>query len=139
MPRRTHPRPRRKHSRAHIRYQRDRYIRKRWQLGKRIWGDDFWLSRELSQPGPVEMEHDALRHLLRQVGPMIFVHPEVARRLPDWASWAKPWPFNHEPGRFVRNPYTLCSCVNCTWSKRMDPRRAREKRDWRKRMESDNA
>jgi hypothetical protein len=41
MPRRTHPRPRCKHSRAHTRYHRDRYIRKRWRLGKRLYGDDF--------------------------------------------------------------------------------------------------
>ena len=131
MPRHTHPRARRKHSRAHVRAQRDRYIKKRWQLGKRLYGDDFWLSRDLSAPGPVDREHTQLRHALRQVGPMVFVHPEVARRLPHWLRWQQPWPFSLEPNRFARNPYTACSCVACRSAKRADPRRAREKRAWR--------
>ncbi len=129
MPRRTHPRCRRTHSRAHAREQRDRYIAKRWQLGKRLYGDDFLLSRDLSVPGLVSDELYELRHVLRQVGPMVLVHPEVAARAP---AWIRPWPFSLEPGRFARNPYTRCSCLLCTWSKRMEPRRAREKRRWQR-------
>jgi hypothetical protein len=34
LPRHTHPRPRRTHSRAHVRFQRDRYIRRRWRQAK---------------------------------------------------------------------------------------------------------
>ena len=137
MPRRTHPRPRAKHPRGETRYQRERYIRKRWRLGKRLYGDDFWLSRELSRPGPVEAEHERLRHALGQVGPMLFVHPEVARRLEGWARWPALWPFSLEPGRFARNPYTRCSCGVCTWEKRFEPRRAREKRAWHRRVEAE--
>lgn len=46
MPRHTHPRPRRKHSRAHLRHHRGRVIAKRWRQAKLLrltigWaGDD---------------------------------------------------------------------------------------------------
>src|SRR4051812_10198188 len=125
MPRRTHPNPRNKHSRAHIRYQRRRYIGKRWRAAKRVYGDDFWLSRRLSETGPVPSEHYELRHRLRQVDPMVFVHPEVARRFPTWLWWARQWPFSLEPGRFARNPFNTCDCWDCGGGEGDDPPRAR--------------
>jgi hypothetical protein len=68
---------------------------------------------------------------------MVFVHPEVARRLSTWASWSVPSPFDQERGRFARNPYTLCSCLLCKWSKRVEPRRGREWRDWKREVDVD--
>jgi hypothetical protein len=59
LPRRTHPRPRHRHSRAHIRYQRDRYVRRRWRQAKTRY--DGWRSE--------------------------MIHPEVVRRISPPGSW----------------------------------------------------
>lgn len=75
--------------------------------------------------------------LLHQVGPMIFVHPEVSRRLTGWARWHASWPFSLERNRLARNPYTLCSCHLCKWSKRVEPRRVRERRRWRAEVDAE--
>jgi hypothetical protein len=93
MPRHTYPRPRRKHSRAHTRYHRDRYISKRWRLAKRIYGDDFVLKYHWD-PRPVGDGQDLLmRNLAHALGAPVFLHPEVVRRLPRSEAPPAVWPF----------------------------------------------
>jgi hypothetical protein len=132
MPRRTHPRPRRKHSRAHTRHQRERYIARRWRQAKDRYGDEFLLSSRLTGgPGPVTDEDVRIRHLLGVVGHVLTVHPEAVRLLPWWVRRRYDfWPAGLDRGRFSRNPWNTCGCVGCHWAKRMEPRRAREKRAW---------
>ena len=131
MPRHTHPCPRRTHDRGHVREQRDRYIKRRWRLAKTLYGYDAVL-HPAYRPGPVTDEDYRLWHSLGRCGRQWLIHPEVARRLPTWLA---PWPFNIDRGRFTRNPFTTCSCLACTGWKRLDPRRAREQREWRAEME----
>jgi hypothetical protein len=131
MPRHTHPRPRRKHSRAHTRYHRDRYIEKRWRLAKRIYSDEvavryYWDPRLIGEHVDIPM-----RNLLDALEASIVIHPEVIRRLPRAALWPAPWPFNLDRNRFARNPFNTCSCLLCKWDKKVEPTRAREKRGWR--------
>jgi len=108
MPRYTHPRPRVKHSRDQIRFHRDRYVKKRRQLAKALYGDSY--VHRMLLPGSVTDEVRALRHV---------------------------WPFNLEPGRLHRNPFTVCSCLACTGWKRVEPRRARERRAWQQEVEEE--
>lgn len=135
MPRRTHPRPRCKHARALVRFHRDRYIHKRWRLGKRIYASDFELTDDVGRPHWGDGQANTFRQLLGQAGPVVFVHPEVARRLAPRERWPQPWPFRLEPGRFVRNPFTDCSCLLCKWDKKVEPLRARGRRSWRRELE----
>ena len=132
MPRHTHPRPRRKHSRAHTRYHRDRYIKKRWRLAKRIYSDDFalryyWDPRLVGQHDDIQM-----RNLLYALDARNVIHPEVIRQLPRAAVTPALWPFYLERNHFARNPFNTCSCALCKWSKKVEPTRAREKRTWRR-------
>jgi hypothetical protein len=138
MPRRTHPRPRRKHSRAHVRHQRERYIARRWRQAKDLYGDEFWLgSRFDGGPGPATSEDVRIRHMLLLVGHVVTMHPEDVRELPRWVRRRLGfWPAGLDRGRFGRNPFNTCSCVACHWEKLMEPRRAQEKREWRRREEA---
>jgi hypothetical protein len=134
VPRHTHPRPRRKHSRAHSRHQRDRYIARRWRQAKDRYGDEFMLSSRLTGgPGPVTDEDIRIRHLLRVVGHVLTMHPEDVQRLPWWVRRRYDfWPAGLDRGRFARNPFNTCGCMGCHWEKLMEPRRARVKRQWRR-------
>lgn len=131
MPRHTHPRPRRKHSRAHIRYHRDRYIKKRWRLAKRIYSDEFML-RHYWDPRLVGENDDVhMRNLLHTLNARVVIHPEVIRRLPRTSPAPALWPFYLERNRFARNPFNTCSCLLCKWDKKLEPTRTREKGAWR--------
>ena len=139
MPRHTHPRPGRKHPRAHTRYHRDRYISKRWRLAKRIYGDDFMLTYHWD-PRPVGERADLLmRSLAHALGAPVFLHPEVVRRLPSAEAPPALWPFYLDRNRFARNPFNTCSCLLCKWDKKVEPNRTREKRAWRDLVEVPSA
>ena len=84
MPRHTHPGPVRKHSRAHLREQRSRFIVRNWGKSKRRYGYSWIVS----------------------------LHPEVARRQPDHPdAW---WPFDLPANVLTRNPFNRCSCEMCS-------------------------
>jgi hypothetical protein len=51
MPRRTHPRARHRHDRAHIRFHRDRWIAKRVAVARLVLGDDDLRSAWREQRG----------------------------------------------------------------------------------------
>jgi hypothetical protein len=131
MPRHTHPRPRRTHSRAHTRYHRDRYINKRWRLAKRIYSDEFALKYYWDPRLVAEHDDVQMRNLLEALDATIVIHPEVIRRLPRSAAPPALWPFDLERNRFARNPFNTCSCLLCKWDKNVEPTRARDKRAWR--------
>ncbi len=99
MPRHTHPAVRSKHSRAHIREQRDRQAARRWKQAKDRYG--FSWSRH--------------------------AHPEDQRNgLADPRDiW---WPFDLSANQLARNPFSLCSCELCSaprWHRRAARRRQR--------------
>jgi hypothetical protein len=121
MPRHTHPRPRRKHSRGHTRYHRDRYITKRWRLAKRIYSDElvlryYWDPRLVSECDDVR-----IRNLLHSLDGATVIHPEVIRHLPTDAVSPGLWPFYLERNRFARNRFNTCSCLLCQWDKKVEP------------------
>jgi hypothetical protein len=124
MPRHTRPRPRRKHDRAHLREQRDRYIAKRWRRAKLLYPDAA-IVRAARQPGPLTDDIRDLEQTLAACGVGWFVHPELAHGVPRALTV---WPFYLERGRFARSPFSEGSDDG----KRLDPRRAREKREWRR-------
>lgn len=109
MPRHTHPTTRARHSRAHVRYQRDRWIGRRWRQAKDIHANG-WSARPW------------------RAGP--FIHPEQAREhhLASGERWSSPWPFAKPRNCFARNLFTLCSCGMCQWEE--PGRRAKERRLW---------
>lgn len=131
MPRHTHPRPRRKHSRAHTRYHRDRYIKKRWRLAKRMYSDEFALKYYWDPRLVGEHDDIHMRNLLHALTAPTIIHPEVIRRWPRDAVLPALWPFYLERNRFARNPFNTCSCLLCKWDKKVEPTRTREKRAWR--------
>jgi hypothetical protein len=119
MPRHTHPAPVRKHSRAHVRAQRERVIAKRWRFAKRRYPDRALIdtrrlrgleSSAASFPGT----------------PMVFVHPDSSD--PALAV-LKRWPFSVPRGSYTRNPFPQCSCFMCTRIDHFEPRRARRRRE----------
>ncbi|MDP9399469.1 MAG: hypothetical protein M3P39_00615 [Actinomycetota bacterium] len=65
------------------------------------------------------------------------LHPETIRRERPAGLW---WPFDLEPGRFARNPFTCCSCDLCSvpaHERRAERRRA--ERRWRAEAQRDDA
>lgn len=130
MPRHTHPPRRVTHSRAHIRYQRDRYIERRWKQAKARHGTWDLVRGRFGLP--VEPS-DAVREYAEQTfqapGPVLFVHPEQARAIPAELGYA-PWPFGKPRGYFARNLFCLCSCLMCSNELERIGRRSREKRLW---------
>ncbi|MCK9249463.1 MAG: hypothetical protein M0P31_10885 [Solirubrobacteraceae bacterium] len=104
MPRHTHPRPRRKHGRDHIRFQRDRWATIRWGQAVGRYGTADW-----DRAAP---------------------HPEDVRRDPGAHPFS--WPFTLPRNAFTRNPFNRCSCWMCspTRAERRKQRRADTAR-WR--------
>jgi hypothetical protein len=91
MARHTHPTPRAKHSRAHTRDYRERYIEKRWQRMKRgEWIRDAaygWMRPDngftFGEWGiPWSEEEARIAEIVGESGPVVFVEAETARRLP---------------------------------------------------------
>ena len=123
MPRHTHPKPRSKHSRGHIRYQAHRYAHRRWARAKRLWSTPFDLTYDPYGflPRPSESELERLQVTLGQSGPVYFIHPEVAWKVGEPFA---PWPFNRPRSSFARNPWNLCSCWMCA----NDPETSRQRR-----------
>lgn len=91
MPRHTHPRVVSKHPRAHVRHQRRRYIERRWKrvasgehinrCEQSVWNKrDFHLQRWGWRS--LNSEEQQIADLIGQVGPIVYVHPAEARRLP---------------------------------------------------------
>lgn len=89
MPRHTHPLARAKHGRAEIRQQRERWSNRRWarlKSGEYIRDADEvgWGRHAFARGGwrPLDAEESQLAEALGQAGPVLYLHPEVMRRLP---------------------------------------------------------
>lgn len=113
MPRSTHPQPARKHDRAELRFQYQRWIERRWRQTKDRYGYS-WSAQPFRDNA--------------------YIHPEQARAvfLANNVRWA-PWPFGLARNEFARNPFNHCSCAGCQGD---DPRldRARSKRRWEREL-----
>lgn len=112
MPRHTHPRPRRKHGRGHLRHHHDRIAATRWSAAVTRYRASSWSG------------HAA--------------HPEDVRRNPDAHPFA--WPFGLPVNAFTSNPFTRCSCDLCSVPG-AERRRARRvaQRQWRQEAQEDVA
>jgi hypothetical protein len=118
VPRHTHPVPSARHSRAHIRYQRERWIERRWRQAKDRYAYG-WSSRPW------------------RAAP--YIHPEQARELhvASGDRWPSTWPFAKPRNQFARNLFTLCSCGICQLEEPGE--RARARRLWREDVARDLA
>jgi hypothetical protein len=127
VPRHTHPRPLRKHGRDVIRFQRDRWISKRWRQSKRTHGDRSRLTGWRSFDPSSEEALGFAARTFQAPGARLFIHPEESRGAPE--SLGPAWPFYLPANRFARNPLNLCSCGLCRSENH--GRRSRERRLWR--------
>lgn len=95
MPRHTNPRVRAKHARAHTRYQRERWIEKRWnrlksgeKINDRAWHCNYHgFSIGRWGFGLRDEAEIAIAKIVGQNGPEVFVHPETARQLSPELRW----------------------------------------------------
>jgi hypothetical protein len=133
MPRKTHPRPRVKHSRAHIREQFDRKAEARYRRAKALYADDNIIRLDkghLRVNGSLVITDEELDDDLEE-----FIHPDQARddRTSYWSWWA-----TRSRSEWARNWQTYCSCAYCRriiWTDR--PSRTSINNAWRADWQAD--